>query len=113
VLFAVAWVALWPLVTTAHALTGAEPMPLCHQAGMQVDIGEPVEDDPTLTRHPIRQHCPLCILVILAVGTAQVTVVAVDRIAPVDLARDFRDAIHPADLSARLPESRAPPSFLA
>jgi hypothetical protein len=37
---AVAWTALWPLVSSARVLLGSEATPLCHQAGMQVDPGE-------------------------------------------------------------------------
>jgi hypothetical protein len=111
-LAAVMWVALWPLITTAHAVASSEAMPLCHQAGMQVGVDEPVMDPAAPAAPQGKQHCPLCIMAFLAVGSAT-AVVAADRIAPADLAGDFRDHAHPADLSARLPESRAPPSFLA
>lgn len=108
-LAAVMWVALWPLIASAHALASAESMPLCHQAGMQVGVDEPAVDPAGGAPQPGKQHCPLCIMAFLAMGSAS-AIVAADRIAPIDLARGFRDATHPADLSARLPESRAPPS---
>lgn len=107
-LLAVAWTALWPLVASAHALASAEAMPLCHQAGMQVGADEaPAGGMPAVPESP-RQHCPLCIMAFFAMPSAP-ALVAADRVAPVDLAADFRSATQPADLSARLPESRAPP----
>jgi hypothetical protein len=33
---AVAWTALWPLVSAARAVSMGMPVPLCHQAGSQV-----------------------------------------------------------------------------
>jgi hypothetical protein len=111
-LLAVAWVALWPLITTAQSLAFADAVPLCHQAGMQVGMGEPVMDPAEGSPQPGKQHCPLCIMAFLAMAPAP-SLVPADRIAPQDLAREFRDAVHPADLSARLAESRAPPLFLA
>lgn len=107
-LLAVTWTALWPLVASAHALASAEAMPLCHQAGMQVGADEaPAGGMPAVPESP-RQHCPLCIMAFFAMPSAP-ALVAADRVAPVDLAADFRSATQPADLSARLPESRAPP----
>ena len=57
---AVAWTALWPLVSSAHALWTEEPVMLCHQAGMQVTPGE-MPMRPTAPGEPV-QHCPLCIM---------------------------------------------------
>jgi hypothetical protein len=107
-LLSVAWTALWPLVASAHALAASDAVPLCHQAGMQVGADEPSTDGPSQAPLPRKQHCPLCIMVFLAMASAP-AIVPAERIAPVDLAREFRDRITPADLSARLPESRAPP----
>jgi hypothetical protein len=107
-LLCVVWTALWPVVASAHALASADAMPLCHQAGMQVGADEPSTDGPSKVPQPGKQHCPLCIMVFLAMPSAP-TIAAPDRLAPVDLAGDVRDTVHPADLSARLPESRAPP----
>ena len=110
-LVAVAWAALWPLITAAHALASAESMPLCHQAGMQVGVDEPVMDSTGTAPAPTKQHCPLCIIAFVAMGSAP-AVVAADRIAPTDLAREYRGHLEPADLSARFPESRAPPPVI-
>jgi Protein of unknown function (DUF2946). len=110
-LLCVVWTALWPVVASAHALALGDSMPLCHQAGMQVGADEPSTDD-TKAPQPGKQHCPLCIMAFLAMPSAP-TLVAPDRLAPLDLSRGIREAVRPADLSARLPESRAPPSFLA
>jgi hypothetical protein len=111
VLACLAWTALWPLVSSAHALVTSEAMPLCHQAGMQVGLDEPVMDPASPSPQPGKQHCPLCIMGFLAVATT-VPVVPADRIAPCDLARAYRDRVYPANLSTRLAESRAPPSFV-
>src|SRR3954463_423222 len=100
-LLCVVWAALWPVVASAHALAFADAMPLCHQAGMQVGVDEPTTDRTTQTPKPGKQHCPLCIMAFLAMPSAS-TIPAADRIAPIDLAQGVRDAIHPADLSARL-----------
>jgi hypothetical protein len=79
---------------------------------MQVGMDEPVMDPPGGSPQPGKQHCPLCIMAFLAMASAP-SLIPADRIAPADLSRGFRDAVHPADLSARLAESRAPPLFLA
>ena len=107
-LAAVLWVALWPLITSVHASVFGQAMPLCHQAGMQVGADEPAMDMQSRSRQPGKQHCPLCIMAFLAMSPAP-AVIAPDRIAPADLAREFHARIHPADLSTRLGESRAPP----
>ena len=106
-LLCVVWTALWPAVASAHALASGDSMPLCHQAGMQVGADEPSTDD-SKSPQPGKQHCPLCIMAFLAMASAP-AIAAPDRAAPVDLARHVRNVPHPADLSARLPESRAPP----
>ena len=109
VLACLAWTALWPLVSSAHALASAAgDVPLCHQAGMQVGADESAMDPAGGSPQPGRQHCPLCIMGFLAMASTP-SLVPADRIAPDDLAREFQDAVHPADLSARLAESRAPP----
>jgi hypothetical protein len=108
-LLAVAWTALWPLVAAAHALAFEDAMPLCHQAGLQVSADEMAADDSPGVPAAPKQHCPLCIMAFLAMPAAA-AIVPADRIAPVDLARGFRDVDHPASLSTRLPESRAPPA---
>ena len=111
-LLAVLWTALWPLLSSAHALASSGSMPLCHMAGMQVAADEPAENPTDGMPQPAKQHCPLCIMAFLAMASAP-SLVPADRIAPFDLAREYRAVVHPADLSTRLPESRAPPSFLS
>ena len=111
-LLCVVWTALWPVVSSAHALSQGDAMPLCHQAGTMVGADEPSSDGPREAPQPGKQHCPLCILAFLAMPSAP-SIPAQHRIAPDDLSRHFRIAVQPADLSARLPESRAPPSSLA
>jgi hypothetical protein len=110
---AVAWTALWPLVSSVHAVAFADAMPLCHQAGMQVAPDEAPSNDTTGAPRPAKQHCPLCIMAFLAMPSLLVIATAA-RIAPIDLAINFRSVVHPVDLSTRLPDSRAPPvSFAA
>src|SRR5512141_363380 len=105
---AVAWTALWPLVSAAHALAFAESMPLCHQAGMQVEADQ-APDDATGPTQSSKQHCPLCIMAFFAM-TSPPVIVAPATSAPADLANDLRAAARPADLATRRPESRAPPA---
>ena len=96
---AVAFGALWPLVSQAHF--GPKPIPsfICAQTGFHPDAPLPHED---------RNHCPLC-----AVGAdftpptfappASAAAVVVERIAI-----EGESAPHPGFL-ARPPPSRAPP----
>jgi DUF2946 family protein len=103
--------ALWPLLTSLTAAAGGEPVPLCHQAGMQVAAdsmpmtapGEPA---------PPRSHCPLCVLVFFAAF-------APELVAPSFVALALATAPSPAApplqrrFTVALPESRAPPVLLA
>ena len=107
-LLAVAWTALWPLVSSAHALATAGDMPLCHMAGMQVAADEPAMDMQSPSPQPGKQHCPLCIMGFLAMAS-YTPVIPAERIAPIDLSSAYREGLRPADLSVRLAESRAPP----
>jgi hypothetical protein len=111
-LLCVVWTALWPVVASAHALALGDSVPLCHQAGTMVGADEPSSGGSTQAPQPGKPHCPLCIMAFLAMPSAP-AIPAADRVSPIDLARDVHDVVQPADLSARLPESRAPPSFLA
>lgn len=107
---AVAWTALWPLVSSAHALAMSEEMPLCHQAGTQVAPGlAPMSPD--APGEP-RQHCPLCVMAFLA-AFAPEPVVAADhaRHLPDDLPESRPSTAF--DLSLQLPPSRAPPILRA
>jgi hypothetical protein len=106
---AVAWTALWPLVTSARLVASGEAMPLCHQAGMQVDPSvSPVGQGP----HPkeSKQHCPLCIMAFFA-GTA----IPVMAPTPPQLggipAREVHCAPMPSGIETPLPPSRGPPAL--
>jgi hypothetical protein len=108
---AVAWTALWPLVSSAWLLANDEAMPLCHQAGMQVTADMPSPpSEPGSPGSPARskQHCPLCIMAFLAAFEPPVVAPA-----PVHLDRDSAPGPYWAALRAavevQLPESRAPP----
>ena len=65
---AIAWTALWPLVSSAPFLAVGDAVPLCHQAGMQVspDQAPMDESQPGAPQQKGKQHCPLCIMVFLA-----------------------------------------------
>jgi hypothetical protein len=105
---AVLWTALWPLVSSAHLLGVDEPMPLCHQAGMQVspDMAPPV--DPAAPKES-KQHCPLCVMAFLVAFQAPAMVPAPAEL-PGGLARDAYWAPLPAGIAVQLPPSRAPPA---
>ena len=55
--------AMAPLLGALREASGGEPIPLCHQAGMQVDAASaPLSADPGEV--PTRKtHCPLCVMV--------------------------------------------------
>jgi hypothetical protein len=111
-MLAVAWTALWPLLSAAHAVAFAEPMPLCHQAGLQVAADEEASpEQPNTPPGSAKQHCPLCIMAFFGMPGAP-AVVASTHVVAQDHSFDTRADANPADLSARLPESRAPPASL-
>lgn len=116
-LLGVAWAALWPLVSAAHAEVADESMPFCHMAGMMVAPGEmPAREEmPAPPLNPGDHHgsggthCPLCIMAFYGAfypapepppftfSTGFVTLEA--HCAPI-----------PFGVEIHLPESRAPPS---
>jgi hypothetical protein len=103
----VAWTALWPFVTSAHAVMTAEEMPLCHQAGTQVMPGMAPMPFPEAPEEP-RVHCPLCIMAFLAGFEPPVDV------SPSAYVRQAAEAgprqcEAPRSTSLLLPPSRAPP----
>jgi len=106
---AIAWTALWPLVSSAWMVANNEAMPLCHQAGMQV-TPDMAPADPVDSHGPParKQHCPLCVMVFLAAFSPPVVAPA-----PPHFDRDSAPGPHWATLRAgveiQLPESRAPP----
>ena len=103
--------ALWPLLGALRE--SGEAMPLCHQAGLQVDAASaPLPAEPG-DKTPSRQsHCPLCVMVFIA------------AFGPVPAAPSFvalqvgeASTVEPAALQRRfevaLPQGRAPPFSLA
>ena len=106
---AVAWTALWPLITSARMIVSGEAMPLCHQAGMMVDPSVSPEE-PGSPPKERKQHCPLCIMAFYA-GTAMPVIAP----APAQLegiaAREPHCAPLPAGIEIHLPQSRAPPAL--
>ena len=111
-LLTVLWAALWPLISSAHAFLAAEPVMLCHQAGMQVapDEAPSAPADPA-DHGSARVHCPLCIMAFYVSHAAPPEVPAPQfwtRVAP----RDAHFTVLFARFEAPLPPSRAPPSAL-
>lgn len=111
-LLAVLGTALWPLVASLRDAAAGEAMPLCHQAGLQVDPASaplPGEDG----QLPVRKtHCPLCVMVFVAAfgpSPAAPAFVAL-RLGntPVTLATPLQRRFEVA-----LPQGRAPPAVLA
>ena len=106
---AVAWTALWPLMSSAKLIASGEAMPLCHQAGMMVDPSvSPEEQGP----HPkdAKQHCPLCIMAFYT-GTSMPLLppapTHLDGAPPVEA----HCAPIPGGTETPLPPSRAPPAL--
>ena len=105
---AVLWTALWPLVSSAHLLGTEEPMPLCHQAGMQVSPDMPAPVDPA-TPKETKQHCPLCVMAFLVAFQAPAKVPSPHHLAD-GVGLDAYWAPLPAGVEVQLPQSRAPPA---
>ena len=104
---AVAWTALWPLVTSAERVVAGEAMPLCHQAGMQVEPGS-VPMDPAPGSGERKQHCPLCVMAFLAAFSPPVVPASPPpALAGATVAMPDSGPRLAADFS--LPQSRAPP----
>jgi|KBSMisStandDraft_5_1062788.scaffolds.fasta_scaffold28713_3 hypothetical protein len=111
-LFAVAWVALLPLVSSAHALVaGDSSLPPCHQAGLLSGVHTPSSADPAAPGSPCA-HCAFCIAAIFILPSPPAPVALVVP-APLDVATGPRPTVHPADLATRLPDPRGPPPPLA
>ena len=110
---AVAWTALWPLVSSVEARLAGGDMPLCHQAGMMVaPDAMPQSQGPEGPRRDGGTHCPLCIMAFYGAHAAlpeapqpQVTIV---RLA---LAVERAPLLSPFE--SPVPPSRAPPPSLA
>jgi MFS family permease len=111
--FAVLGTALWPLVSSWAAEASGEAVPLCHQAGMQVDAASAPLPAESGDRSPAgKTHCPLCVMVFFAAFGPALA-------APtfVSLALHVEDVALPAPLrrsfAVALPGSRAPPHLAA
>lgn len=98
---AVAWTALWPLVSSARVLWSSEPMALCHQAGMQVSPAQaPAQEG--------KQHCPLCIMAFFGAFSPPPSVPPLEfSVGSVSL--DAYCSPLTADVAVHLPQGRAPP----
>jgi len=98
---AVAFGALWPLVSQAHF--GPKPIPsfICAQSGFHPGAPLPHED---------RNHCPLCVVGADFTPPTVVTPVSAVAVAVERIAIEGEGAPHPGFL-ARPPPSRAPPAY--
>ena len=105
----VAWTALWPLVSAAHAAAMNDaPEPLCHQAGSQVAMGEmPVK--PGAPDGKAKLHCPLCVMAFYGAFGPELGPAA--RLFSCDcVTLEAYCPPHRAGLEVQLPQSRAPPA---
>lgn len=104
-----AWAALWPLVSAARSVLADAEMPLCHQAGQVVGMGEmPIQDGPD--GEP-KVHCPLCIMAFYAAFDPPPVAPPASQ-SGFGLTLQAHCAPVPAGTDVSLPESRAPPSLL-
>jgi hypothetical protein len=108
-MLAVAWTALWPLISSARVIASGEAMPLCHQAGTQVDPSQSREDGGSPHKES-RQHCPLCIMAFFAGTSMPVVAPAPPQLAGT-AAREAHCAPMPSGVEIQLPQSRAPPAL--
>ena len=110
VALAVAWAALWPLVSGVRAASMDSPVPLCHQAGSQVDMGEaPVQSDAPAGEPKF--HCPLCVIAFYGAFGPALTVPPL-TVWTASVAADIYSSPLRAGLEVQLPQSRAPPASL-
>ena len=119
-LLGVAWAALWPLVSVAHAEAAGEGMPLCHMAGMMVAPDETPAPPVAPGEAPAPEdhhggggtHCPLCIMAFYGAFHAA------PEPPPFTFSTGFATfdthcAAMPFGLEVQLPDSRAPPTHVA
>jgi hypothetical protein len=105
-IFAIAWGALWPLVSAARPKSPEIPSFICTQAGFQISHESPAAPDDAHAKF----HCPLCIASVDGTLPASqpspswVLSAAAPRITP------FVTSVHPR-IAARPPPSRAPPAL--
>jgi hypothetical protein len=105
---AVAWTALWPLVSAARAVSMGMPVPLCHQAGSQVAMDE-MPDQPGAPEGAPKFHCPLCVMAFYAAFGPALNVPP-STFSTVSVTLDTYSSPLPAGLEVQLPQSRAPPA---
>ena len=107
---AIAWTALWPLVSSLEASLASEATPLCHMAGMEVPIGE-APANPAAPGERGKTHCPLCIM---AFHVAFAATPPTPRFVfhTVVVTRDRHDAPLFSRFESPLPPSRAPPASI-
>ena len=106
---AVAWTALWPLVSSAKLIASGEAMPLCHQAGMQVDPSVSPEEQGSHPKQP-KQHCPLCVMAFFAGKSMPVVALPPPQLAGIAASQPHCAAL-PSGIEVALPQSRAPPAL--
>jgi hypothetical protein len=113
-LLGVAWAALWPLVSAAHARAADESMPLCHMAGMMVAPEETpnAPSEPGDHHESTGTHCPLCIMAFYGAFHAA------PEPPPFTFSTGFvtletHCAPIPFGVEVALPQSRAPPAAIA
>jgi hypothetical protein len=109
---AIAWTALWPLVSAARAVAMGMPVPLCHQAGSQVAMGEMPDqpDQPGAPEGAPKFHCPLCVMAFYA-AFGPALQVPPSTFSTVSVTLDTYSSPLPAGTEVQLPQSRAPPAF--
>jgi hypothetical protein len=105
---AIAWTALWPLVSAARAASMGMPVPLCHQAGSQVAMGE-MPDQPGAPEGAPKFHCPLCVMAFYAAFGPALKVPSFE-FSTGSVTLDTYCSPLPAVLEVHLPQSRAPPA---
>jgi hypothetical protein len=110
VALAVAWAALWPLVSAARAASVDAVVPLCHQAGSQVAMGE-MPDQPGAPEGEPKFHCPLCVMAFYAAFGPAVKAPPFMFATACTTLQTYCSA-SPAGLEVQLPQGRAPPAFL-
>ncbi len=98
--FAVAFGALWPLVSQAHFGPPTVPSFICSQAGFQ-HPGAPLP-------HEDKSHCPLCVIGAEATPPAAIVSASWQHVAALAVSQ-APEVVARVPFEARPPPSRAPP----